>query len=573
MRNSRGERKDPKDFKVRPDRSTQFGRPLLAPGVRIVHEDADLLIIDKPTGLVTAAGPDEPRETLFDAVKEYIRGGKDGKGGARSRQKTRDAEAADADAGTSEKRFAGIIHRLDREASGLLVFTKTERAYHWLKDDFKSKRVHRHYLVLVEGEVGKVGEQSTIQSFLKETREGGVHSIEPDEFRGGGGQQTGFGEEHDQARPAVTHYKVLGTGGGYSLLQVRLETGRKHQIRAHMLERKHPVVGDRKYGARTDPLRRLCLHAAELGFVHPGTGESVRFKSEAPTGFYTLAKMAIPAPTQLRGPTPGTPAAPVRDSDDTSWQNVAGWYDQLIGEKRSDHYDNVIVPGTLRLVQPSAGQRILDIACGQGVVSRELARLGASVVAVDAAEKLIEAAKKRGEKSGAGQIDYRVADARALEALGLEENSFDSAACVMALANVNPLEPLFAQAARLLKTGGRFVFSITHPAFRAADQTSWGWDESQRRQYRRVDGYLSAGQKAIQMHPGAAPDITTWTFHRPLQTYVRLLADSGLMVDALEEWPALRVSEPGPRAEAENRARREIPLFLAVRAVKVGSAV
>jgi 23S rRNA-/tRNA-specific pseudouridylate synthase/ubiquinone/menaquinone biosynthesis C-methylase UbiE len=540
----------------------------LPAGVKVVYEDDDIIVVEKPTGLTTAAGPEEPRETLFDMVKKLARA-KVGRPTSRSRG--RDKAAVEADAGGSSghgKVFAGIIHRLDREASGLLVFSKNEKAYHWLKDDFKSKRVHRIYFALVEGIMGEVGEQGTIQSFLRESRDGTVASIKGDDFRGGGGvAMGGWGEEHDQARPAVTHYRVLGSGNGMSLVQLRLETGRKHQIRVHMKEKGHPIVGDRRYNAFRDDLRRLCLHAAELGFSHPGTGATVRFRSDPPVGFYTLVGSKVPAPSGTATLKQPPVAHSSHQPEDTSWENVAGWYDALIDEKRSDHYDKIIIPGTLRMVKPQPGVRVLDVACGQGVISRELARLGASVVGVDSSPALVDTARARAVTQGL-EAEFHIGDARSLDALPLADASFDSVTCVMAMANINPLEPLLASVARVLKPGGTLVFSITHPAFRAPDQTSWGWDEKTRGQYRRVDGYLSLGQKAIKMHPGSAPDIVTWTFHRPLQTYVRLLSEAGLLVETLEEWPAVRVSEPGPRAEAENRARREIPLFVGIRAIK-----
>lgn len=541
----------------------------IAPGVVTVFEDDELMVVDKPSGMITASDAEETRATLFDAVKQHV---KVTLGGARSRSRQRDVAAASGEpANRRGQFFAGIVHRLDREASGLLVFSKTERALHWLKDDFKAKRVHRLYLALVEGEMGKANDQGTIQSFLKENRDGGVSSIKSDEFRGGGGKATGIGEESDQARPAVTHYKVLASAYGYSLLQVRLETGRKHQIRVHLAEKGHPIVGDLRYGSKKDPIRRLGLHAAELGFTHPATGQSTRFHSPAMEGFYKTVGLPVPVSRVVEAPkaAPGAGA-----SRDTSWQGVARWYDEMIDEKRNDHYDKVIVPGALRLVQPAAGTRILDLACGQGVVSREMARLGASVLGIDAAAGLIDAAKARtSEMESRGELDrglieYRVCDALEIAGAGLKAASFDACACIMALSNINPMEPAIRGVADLLKPGGRMVIIITHPAFRAPDQTSWGWDEQSRSQFRRVDGYLSPGQKAIQMHPGSAPDVTTWTFHRPVQTYVRTLSEAGLLVDAMEEWPASRVSQPGPRAETENRARREIPLFLAIRAVK-----
>jgi SAM-dependent methyltransferase len=238
----------------------------------------------------------------------------------------------------------------------------------------------------------------------------------------------------------------------------------------------------------------------------------------------------------------------------------------------------LILPGTIRLVQPTAGMRVLDVGCGQGIVSRALAALGAEAVGIDASPGLIEAAKTRGSEGGRAR--YGVGDAgslaAAVKAMGSErEGPFDVAVCVMALGNIEPLEPVFRGVASLLKPGGKFVAVISHPAFRAPGQTSWGFDEQAGAQFRRVDGYLSAGQHQVQMHPGLAAlgkaggDATTWSFHRPLQTYVRLLGSAGLLIETMEEWTSRRTSQPGPKAAAENRARREIPLFLAWRGVRV----
>jgi hypothetical protein len=147
----------------------------------------------------------------------------------------------------------------------------------------------------------------------------------------------------------------------------------------------------------------------------------------------------------------------------------------------------------------------------------------------------------------------------------------------MALMNIDPLSSVLEGAASLLREGGRFVAVLLHPVFRSPGRTSWGWDQSEgsARQYRRIDAYLSPGQRDIVMNPGksarGARPVVTQTYHRPLQTYVQHLAAHGLLVDRLEEWPSPRRSEPGPRAGEEDRARREIPMFLGIRAVKMGA--
>jgi len=590
---------------VRPSRAAARGDTRLPPSVRTIHEDDDLILVDKPADLLTAGMPGEDLPSLFEMLKRQIRSR-----GPRRRPTP------------GESRRAGqgvyIIHRLDREASGILVFAKNEHAFVALKDAFKERKPHRLYLAVVEGNFGQVGSQTTIQSNLIERHDGTVESLPPEAFRGAHGakprQRPGPDNVDEQpAKLAVTHVRVVAVGNGLSLLQVRLETGRKHQIRVHLSERGHPIVGDRRYRATVNPLSRLGLHALELGFVHPTTNQTVRYRTQAPAPFYRavgatppplseepesdtpppaspsahsthtphLAAAPLAAANAPRAPRPpdSTPPGSTQPGeippDDTSWDHVANWYDQLLTERRSDHYDQVIIPGTVRLIAPTPHDRILDLACGQGVVTRALAAAakGAELLGLDSAEALIDAARAHAaaDPNSAG-ADFRVADVRALRTYPLQPASFDGVSCVMSLSNFDPLEPVLADVAHLLKPGGRFVAVISHPGFRIPGQTAWGWDAQARRQYRRIDSYLSPTKHAIEMNPGqaasGAPSVKTWTFHRPLSAYINALAAAGLRVDRLEEWSGQRVSQPGPRADEENRARREIPLFVAIRAVK-----
>ena len=202
-------------------------------------------------------------------------------------------------------------------------------------------------------------------------------------------------------------------------------------------------------------------------------------------------------------------------------------------------------------------------------MGRLLAGRGCDVVGVDASAQLVSAAQGR-----AGPRErYLVGDARRLTQLELGQ--FDCACCTMALMNIDPLGSALEGVGALLRDRGAFVGVILHPAFRAPRQTSWGWDSSSEpaHQYRRVDAYLSSGQWPIVMNPGAvsrgARPVTTTTFHRPIERYVAALREAGFIIELLEEWPSMRRSEPGPRAEAENRARSEIPLLLAWRARKI----
>lgn len=550
--------------------ATTFGT-FIARGVRLVHEDQDVIVVDKPPGLVTAdpsraqhAAPNmrpsaRVGQTLFDFVKQHVR---QSSPGARRRPRESDNPA-------DQPGRVWVIHRLDKEASGLVVFAKSLRAFESLKGEFSTKKAHRIYMAVAEGIIGEPGYASTQQSMIEEDR-GPRRPPAP-------GQEERLGPP---TKPAVTHYRVVAAANDRSLLQVRLETGRKNQIRIHMKEIGHPLVGDVRFNAKSNPLKRLGLHGAELGFTHPATKLTVRYASPAPSAFFTCVGAEVPTVSKALDvarpstPSPDAPASPAvppvtvsesTDREDTSWDSVAQWYDQMLEDKGNDHYENVIIPGVLGLLEPRAAMRVLDLACGQGILCRRLAAVGTSVIGVDAAPALIEAARRRSP-----EIDFRDHDARDLAGLKLKD--LDAVTCVMALSNIDPVDAMLIAAGEALRPGGVLVACISHPAFRVPGESAWGWDQVAKRQYRRVDTYMSKVSKAIQMQPGKAAfgkgEVTTWTFHRPIGEYVRTLARAGLMVDRLEEWCSQRAASSGPRAPEENRSRLEIPLFLGIRAVK-----
>jgi len=508
----------------------------------IVHEDADILVVNKPSGIVSAMPKPGARPTLYDMVKKYARE----KGG-------RDARAF-------------VVHRLDLDASGLLVFAKSKKALDWLKDDIRARRIDRLYVALVDGEfaAGKDA-MGTVQSLLREEPGGHVVEVPDQRYKGSRGDAT-------EARPAVTHYRVLGVGGGHSLVQLKLETGRKHQIRVHMASLGHPLVGDVRYGRGASRFNRLALHASELAFRHPATGQRVRYVCPAPSEFYEAVGMTAPKTIAPKEYEPARPARRERHAD-AGWDEVSDWYGEYQSSARSDHFAEVIIPGAVGLLAPQPGERILDIACGEGRLAEAITALGARVTGVDASPTLVELAAKR-QLPGA---HFVTGDARQLGQLPeeLRTEPYDGATCVMALMNINPVSDVLSGASSLLRPGGRFVAVILHPAFRSPARTSWGWDgghASRQKQYRRVDAYLSAAAEPIVMNPGEVASgkkpVQTLTHHRPLEHYVKAFAAAGLLIDDLEEWPSRRTSEPGPRSEEENRARREIPMFLAIRATK-----
>lgn len=533
--------------------------PVLRP--TILGEEDGVVVVDKPAGLVTAE-KDPNRESALNHVKRWLKAERPG---AR----------------------AWVVHRLDKDASGLLLFATTPAAYTTLKEDLRAHRVQREYVAVVYGVPDwPIGQEITLTDTLLDGAERRMVKVAAP-------------HEASEGRPAVTHVRVLEKGKGRAMLALRLETGRRHQLRVQLSHAGHPILGDRMYGpderdhGKQKRDQRLCLHAAKLTLHHPTTGQKLELESPPPPRFFTLVGKKVPHGADAEAPEAEThltskPAAKVApkpefSASSTGWDHVAAWYDKLVGEGQSDHHAAVIVPGALRLLDLQDGNHLLDVACGEGILSRAAAQSGAWVTGVDASGRLIEAAQQR----AGGHERYLVGDAQQLEALGLE-GPYDAASCIMALMNIDSVEAVFRGVRSLLRDGGRFVAVILHPAFRAPGQTSWQWDEpepqaerqtgggherhrkSTEKQYRRVDGYLTAYAHPIIMNPGAAArgrrPVTTTTHHRPLQSYMAALSRCGFVVDALEEWPSHRTSEPGPRADEENRARREIPMFLALRA-------
>jgi SAM-dependent methyltransferase len=261
----------------------------------------------------------------------------------------------------------------------------------------------------------------------------------------------------------------------------------------------------------------------------------------------------------------------------TDWSDVSTWYDGLVGDEGSEYQKAVVHPGVLRLLGDVKDRRILDVACGQGVLCRLLQQRGAHVTGIDAARPLIESARDRdGQRPpGAPPATFVCVEAQRLdEVKPLEGVTFDAATCVLAIQNIHPIGPVFQAVARKLKPGGSFVLAMMHPAFRGAKESHWEWTDDRSVQFRRVDRYLTPRKSPIVASPGKLKregDTTyTWTFHKPIEAYVQAAVKAGLLIDALEEWASHKLSEPGAKhAAAENTARKEIPLFLALRCVKV----
>ncbi|MFC5531481.1 RluA family pseudouridine synthase [Cohnella yongneupensis] len=211
-------------------------------GLRILHEDDDVIVVYKDAGLLSIATEQETELTAYRQLTAHVRL-------------------------KNEKNRIFVLHRLDRETSGVMMFAKSERVQQKMQDNWSEVVKERSYVALVEGLVKK--SQGTITSWLKESSTLKMYSS----------------QNSNDGQHAVTHYKVLKASRAYSLLEVNLETGRKNQIRVHMQDIGHPVVGDKKYGAKSKSIGRLGLHARVLSFEHPTTGQLMRFESPIPKPF------------------------------------------------------------------------------------------------------------------------------------------------------------------------------------------------------------------------------------------------------------------------------------------------
>jgi 23S rRNA pseudouridine1911/1915/1917 synthase len=223
-------------------RRRQVGRG----NVEILFEDRDLVVIIKPAGLLTIATERERRRTAYALLVEHLR--RHGTG----------------------RLF--IVHRLDREASGLLVFAKSAEAKAGLQAQFKDHTARRTYVAVAEGRIHR--DAFTIESCLAENAAFRCYST----------------RDPAKGKRAVTHVTVLRRSPHRTLIEVRLETGRKHQIRVHLAEEGYPIVGDPAYGTGRNPIRRMALHGAGLVFRHPRTGQPMTFAAPLPAEFESLVR-------------------------------------------------------------------------------------------------------------------------------------------------------------------------------------------------------------------------------------------------------------------------------------------
>lgn len=242
----------------------------------------------------------------------------------------------------------------------------------------------------------------------------------------------------------------------------------------------------------------------------------------------------------------------------TSWGNVADWYSGHLSGGDTYH-EKVLLPNVLRLLQNTKGMRVLEIGCGNGFFARAIAKEGAEVDASDISPELIANAKDHKEK-----VRCFVSSAEKLSFA--KDGTYDVVLAVLSLQNMERLDAVSREVRRVIKPEGRFLCVLNHPTFRIPKHSSWGWDEELKTQFRRVDAYMTPHKVEIDMHPGKREKKQTYSFHRSLQDHFKALAKAGFAVTRLEEWISHKKSGKGPRQAAEDRARKEFPLFLAIEA-------
>lgn len=214
-------------------------------GITIVFEDSDLIVIDKHAGMLSIATDNKLQETAYNMLSKHVKS-----------------------QGNTNKIF--VVHRLDRETSGLMMFAKSEQVQQTLQKNWNDIVTERSYIAIVEGAPERT--EGTITSYLRESKALIVYSS----------------QNPKDGTKATTNYKVMRVNKDFTMLKVSLETGKKNQVRVHMQDIGHPVIGDKKYGSRISPIGRLGLHAWILAFKHPINGELLRFETAIPRKFLRL---------------------------------------------------------------------------------------------------------------------------------------------------------------------------------------------------------------------------------------------------------------------------------------------
>ena len=242
------------------EKQKTFNRPPrkhVPKGLEILYEDRDIVVVEKINGLLTVGTEKIKENTAHFLLNEYVR-----KGNPKSNHRVY------------------IVHRLDKDTSGILVFAKSEAVKEFLQKNWPDTR--KQYMAVVSGQMKE--KEGLITSYLLENSVHRMYSV----------------AQSKEGKRSKTAYRVLKESAHFSLLEIDLLTGRKHQIRVHMADQGCPVAGDRKYGIKGQGVKRLCLHASRLTIVHPHTKESMTFESEIPPYFYNVMNKKLEAAREMK---------------------------------------------------------------------------------------------------------------------------------------------------------------------------------------------------------------------------------------------------------------------------------
>jgi len=239
----------------------------------------------------------------------------------------------------------------------------------------------------------------------------------------------------------------------------------------------------------------------------------------------------------------------------SGWDDVAHWYDGWVGKQGSHFHQKLAIPAVLTSLDLNQKSQVIDIGCGTGVLAPHIIRSSAHYTGIDISHKLIKKARYYHQKSA----QFRVGDARKLTAT-LDASFYDVAIFLLSIQDMNPLDTVIQSTAQITKSGGTLVILMTHPCFRIPRQSGWGYEQSKKLQYRRIDRYLTPLKIPMKQHKRGV----TISFHRPLSTYINTLAQYGFVIDKLDE---ITTHQSGAN-KAERRAYEEIPVFMLIRAIK-----
>jgi ubiquinone/menaquinone biosynthesis C-methylase UbiE len=244
----------------------------------------------------------------------------------------------------------------------------------------------------------------------------------------------------------------------------------------------------------------------------------------------------------------------------TSWQKVSKWYSSIVGEKGHYYHQAVVIPNSLNLLNLKQGDKLLDVACGQGVFSRSIPET-VQYTGVDVSKSLVDEARRMDKNSN---HKYFVADVTKNVST---RDRYNKAVMILALQNIKEPEKAINYVVERLEKDSRFLIVINHPCFRIPRQSSWETDSVNKMQYRRVNRYLTELEIPINAHPGEQGSPVTWSFHHSIEDYSAYLNKNGFLIEKIEEWTSDKKSE-GSAAKMENRSREEFPMFMAILAVK-----